>query len=303
MQLDLNLLTVLDALLEEVSVTGAARRLHLSAPAVSRSLGRIRAVTGDQILVRTGRSMTPTPYALVVREQVHLLIQQATAVLAPHRDLDLSTVERVFTLQCHDSVTSAVAPTLLAAVRAEAPGVTLRFLPEAAHDTDELRHGRVDIEVGATRPTLPEIRFATLGSSRLCVVTGPLHPLVSGVVTPASYAAADHVIVSRRGRLRDPVDDVLARHGLRRRVVATAPTSSAAVEIVGHTGAVAVVARDACRTMIDALGLRTVALPFDVPPVPVVAAWHQRYDADPAHAWLRAQLREAITQALVPGGP
>lgn len=76
MQLDLNLLAALDALLEEGSVAGAAARLHVTAPAMSRSLGRIRRTTGDQILVRTGRTMTPTPYALAVREQVHELLQQ-----------------------------------------------------------------------------------------------------------------------------------------------------------------------------------------------------------------------------------
>src|SRR5688500_18733448 len=99
MQLDLNLLTALHALLEEGSVTGAADRLRLSAPAVSRNLGRIRRLTGDDILVRTGRTMTPTPYALAVREQVAELVRQANAVLAPSRELDLAALERTFTLQ------------------------------------------------------------------------------------------------------------------------------------------------------------------------------------------------------------
>src|SRR3954471_15354795 len=99
MQLDLNLLTVLDALLEEGSVLGAADRLHLSSPAVSRSLGRIRKLTGDDILVRTGRTMTPTPYALAIREQVSGLVRQANAVLAPSRDLNVAALERIFTLQ------------------------------------------------------------------------------------------------------------------------------------------------------------------------------------------------------------
>lgn len=76
MQLDLNLLAALDALLEEGSVAGAAARLHVTAPAMSRSLGRIRRTTGDQILVRTGRTMTPTPYAIAVRQQVHELLHE-----------------------------------------------------------------------------------------------------------------------------------------------------------------------------------------------------------------------------------
>src|SRR5215217_6449478 len=136
MQLDLNLLTVLDALLEEGSVLGAADRLRLSSPAVSRSLGRIRRLTGDDILVRTGRTMTPTPYALAVREQVGDLLRHARDVLAPSRQLDLAGLDRVFTLQCHDALATALAPALLADVDAFAPGVRLRFLAEAAVDTD-----------------------------------------------------------------------------------------------------------------------------------------------------------------------
>src|SRR3954471_24657706 len=111
--LDLNLLTALDALLEEGSVMGAADRLHLSSPAISRTLGRLRKLTGDDILVRTGRTMTPTPHALAVRAQVSDLVRQPQAVLAPSRELDLAALDRTFTLQCHDALASALAPRLL----------------------------------------------------------------------------------------------------------------------------------------------------------------------------------------------
>src|SRR3569833_941697 len=121
--LDLNLLTALDALLEEGSVAGAAQRLHVTAPAMSRTLGRIRHATKDQILVRTGREMVPTPYALCVREEVHRLVQQAHAVLAPERDVDLETLDRVFTVRWHDAITAAIGPALVAGVRSLALGV------------------------------------------------------------------------------------------------------------------------------------------------------------------------------------
>src|SRR5687767_933458 len=130
MQADLNLLTVLDALLEEGSVMGAAERLHLSSPAVSRTLGRIRKVTGDDILVRTGHSMTPTPYALSISEEVHRLVRQANAVLSPSRELDLDRLDRTFTVQCHDALASSVVPTLIGRITAQAPGVRLRVLAE-----------------------------------------------------------------------------------------------------------------------------------------------------------------------------
>jgi DNA-binding transcriptional LysR family regulator len=299
-QLDLNLLTALDALLEEGSVAGAADRVHLSAPAMSRTLGRIRRVTGDQILVRTGRTMTPTPYALSIREQGHTLVQQAESVLTPERELDLRTLKRTFTLQCHDAVTTAAGPALLAGVQAQAPAVALRLLPEASTDTNDLRHGQVDLEIGSTEPAFPDIRHETIGNDRLVVVVRPDHPCARAKLTAKRFAQAEHIIVSRRGRLHDPLDDALARFGLERRVVAAAPTSTAALYFVRQSDLVVAVPERVCRPMVDALGLETLRIPFNLPAIPIIQAWHQRYDTDRAHTWLRNQVRTALESLLHP---
>ncbi|MEU5347795.1 MULTISPECIES: LysR family transcriptional regulator [unclassified Streptomyces] len=301
MQLDLNLLTALDALLEEGSVAGAADRLHLTAPAMSRALGRIRHVMDDQILVRTGRTMTPTPRALAVREQVHTLVQQAQAVLAPERDLDLATLERTFTLRWHDAVTTAVGPALLAAVRAQAPGVRLRVLAEAGTDTNDLRHGKVDLEIGAGAPEVPDIQHETVAHDHLVVAVRAEHPFTHGDLTLDRYVDAEHLTVSRRGRLRDPLDDLLEDLGLRRRVVASVPSSTAALHFIQHSDTVVAVPENMTRPVISGLGLRVLPLPLDTGPVPVNLAWHQRYDGDRAHNWLRAQVRTALRELCVPG--
>src|SRR3954452_11383424 len=219
MQLDLHLLTALDALLEECSVMGAADRLHLSSPALSRSLGRIRKLTGDEILVRTGQTMTPTPYALSIREQVSDLVRQARTVLAPHRELELDDLERTFTVRAHDAVTMTLAPPLLSAITERTPRVRLRFLAETAVDTDDLRHGRVDLAIGADLPRLPEFSSEIIGRDRLVVVLRRDHPS-AGRLDLAAYAAHPHILISRRGRLADRIDDILTGHGLRRRVLA-----------------------------------------------------------------------------------
>ncbi len=292
--LDLNLLTALDALLEEGSVAGAADRLHLSAPAMSRTLGRIRRATGDQILVRTGRTMTPTPHALAVQSEVHDLVQRARAALAPERELDLATLDRVFTLRGHDAVTVAIGPRLLDAVQHQAPDVSVRLLAEPSGDTNDLRHGQVDLEIGSTEPELPEIRTELLGHDELVVAMRPENPLLRGRMTVARFAGADHVIVSRRGRLSDPVDVTLDGLESPRRVVASAPTSTAALYFVRHSDLVVAVPQHMCHDTIESLGLRTKSIPLDIPPVPLYLAWHQRYDNDKAHAWMRGVVREAF---------
>ncbi|GHB50283.1 LysR family transcriptional regulator [Streptomyces cirratus] len=295
MQLDLNLLTALDALLEEGSVAGAAARLHVTAPAMSRSLGRIRRTTGDQILVRTGRTMTPTPYAIAVRERVHELLHQVQGVLAPSRELDLATLERTFTLRWHDSLVASSGPALLSAVRAQAPGVRLRFLAESSIDTPELRRGEVDLEANANPPGAPDIRTESVGETRLVVVVRQGHPLTRvKTVTAKRYAAAEHVTVSRRGNLGNALDDALARLGLTRRVVATAPTEAAALEFARGSDLLISVPEATTRSAVADLGLVVLPLPLELPSARIYLSWHQRYDTDHAHAWLRTLARTAL---------
>ena len=295
MQLDLNLLAALDALLEEGSVGGAADRLHVTSPAMSRTLGRIRKATGDQILVRTGRTMTPTPYAVSVREHVHDLVQQAQAVLAPSHELDLATLERTFTLRWQYTLVEFGGPDLRAAVRAEAPSVRLRFIAENSADTPDMRRGEVDLEANANEPTSPEIRRVRVAEGRLVLAVRKGHRLTRSKLTPERFATeAEHIVVSRRGRLHDRLDELLAGMGLERRVVVSAPTSSSALQFVHSSDLVVTLPEIAVRTAAADHGLTVLPLPIDLPPVPLYLSWHQRYDNDRAHIWLRGKAHAAL---------
>ncbi|MEV4071939.1 LysR substrate-binding domain-containing protein [Nonomuraea fuscirosea] len=297
MHVDLNLLTVLDALLEEGSVMGAAERLGLSSPAVSRTLGRLRKVTGDDLLVRTGHTMTPTPYALAIREDVHRLVRQAHDVLAPARRPDLATLERTFTIQCHDALAAPLVPALVARIQERAPAVRLRFLGEHSADTDDLRYGRVDLELGGGRPDQPEFRSETLGHDPLVVAMRQDHPCAGGLDL-GGYAARPHVVVSRRGRLTAPIDDVLAAQGLRRQVVAAVASLPVAL-LMARGGEVLVTCTDLLsRPYVEAFGLVTRPLPVEFPAAVIGCVWHQRYDSDPAHAWLRDQVRACLAEIV-----
>ncbi|MCG7525905.1 LysR family transcriptional regulator [Streptomyces sp. OfavH-34-F] len=286
MQLDLNLLTALDALLEEGSVAGAAARLHVTAPAMSRSLGRIRKVTGDQILVRTGRHMTPTPRALAMRTEVHALVQQAQQLLSARTELDLAGLERVFTVRWHDALTTACGSAFVAAVHRQAPGVRIRLTVEPGHDTPELRRGEVDIASSAGPPSQPDIRHRLIGRDKIVLAVRPGHPLAEEPVTIERYLAADHVTVSRRGSLRDRVDEAVAALGHERRVIVSAPTTDTALQLARDADVVVAVPDAVTRSARHHLGLTTLPLPFDLPPVSLHVFWHQRYDDDPAHTWL-----------------
>ncbi|MGO4459454.1 LysR family transcriptional regulator [Streptomyces sp. M-16] len=300
MQLDLNLLTALDALLEEGSVAGAAARLHVTPPAMSRSLGRIRKVTGDQILVRTGRTMVPTTRALAIRAQVHAVVQEAHQLLSAQHGLNLATLERVFTLRWHDALTVACGPALIAAIHRRAPGVQLRLPAEPGTDTPDLRRGEVDIESSSTLPTLADIRHRLVGKDRIVVAVRPGHPLAEGPLSVERYTAADHVTVSRRGRLRDPIDEALTTRGHERRVVAAAPTAAIALQLALDTDLVVTLPDAVTRAARDQLGLITMPLPLQMPAIPLYLLWHQRHDDDRAHTWLLDLATETVRALFAP---
>lgn len=296
--MDLNLLIALDALLAENSVAAAADRLHLSAPAMSRTLARIRKATGDDILVRTGRTMTPTPHALAFREEARDLVARATALLTPVTALDLPSLERAFTVRCHDALVAALAPALIETVAEAAPNVSIRFLAEPSADAVDLARGQTDLEVGAAAPQRSEIAATTVGTDRIVAVMRADHPLATGPLTPRRFAEADHITISRRGRLTGPIDDALAGLGLRRHVRTALPTTAAALELTARTPLVTTAAEQVCRPAWTSLGLRARALPFELPAVPLIVAWHHRYDSDPAHEWLRTHVVAALRSIL-----
>ncbi|MFF5436985.1 LysR family transcriptional regulator [Streptomyces achromogenes] len=299
--LDLNLLVALDVLLEEESVRGAARRLHLSEPAMSRTLGRIRKALGDPVLVRAGRRMVPTPHALAVRAEVGAVVERARALFAPGRDTDVRTVTRTFTVLGHDMIAATHGAALLARAAREAPGIRLRFLSESHTDAPYLRQGIADLEVGVIDSAAPEVRVETVHEDRMLGVVRAGHPLLEGEVTPERFAgAAGHLVVSRRGRQRGPVDDALAGLGLKRRVVGSVGSYPASLFVLRDTGLIGLITEWG-RPLADALGLVAFEIPLPLPAITVGFAWHPRHDADPAHAWLRCCVRELLTPGPVSG--
>ena len=292
MHLDLNLLIALDVLLDERSVGAAADRLHLSQPAMSRTLGRIRHATGDEILVRSGRSMLPTPYAEQIRSEVHQLVVRAQEIFTPTAEVRPATLERTFTVQCNDVIASALIPLLTARLAETAPLVSLRVLGEADTNVDELRRGTVDVRLTDETAHPADVCSTTVMTDR--VVTIARRDLPSDPTTLAGFAAAPHVVISRRGRRRNRIDDLLEEHDLRRQVVLTVPTLAMAIQAVTTAGLVTVAPATLTGSQLGP-DLRTFPLPLPTPDIPAVLAWHARHERDSAHRWLRTMISETLT--------
>ncbi|MFD6397448.1 LysR family transcriptional regulator [Nocardia sp. NPDC060249] len=295
--IDFNLLIALDVLLDEGSVGGAAARLHLSGPAMSRTLGRIRTALADPVMVRTGRTMSPTPRALSIQAEVRELVERAGLLFAPVAAVEPATLEREFAIQIDEALVAALGGELLAAIHAAAPGVSLRFLAEGAATDSGLRSGTVDLEIGQISTVLPEVRVETLFTDQVVATMRHGHRLADGELTVHCFAAADHLSVSRRGALTGPIDFALADLGLRRRVVASAPNFTAGLLLVRDSDLIGVAGGRVHRGLIASVGLVSVPIPLTMSPVDIAMAWHPRHDADVEHEWLRARVRDVFAQA------
>ena len=292
---DLNLLVTLDVLLAEGSVARAARRLQLSPSAMSRALARLRAATGDPLLVRAGRGLVPTPRALALRERVGRLVQDGEAVLRPAETLDLKRLVRTFTLRTSDGFVENFGPALIARVGKEAPGVRLRFVQKPDKDSTPLRDGTIDLDTGVVGGTAgPEVRAQALFRDRFIGVVRRGHALCRGQITPSRYAAGRHILVSRRGLDKGPIDEALAPLGLEREIVTTVGGFSAALALARSSDLIASVPERHTGNL--RAGMHSFLLPVSVPEITISLLWHPRLDADPAHRWLRGCVRDVCAE-------
>jgi len=288
---DFNLLLTLDAVLTEGSVAGAARRLGLSASAMSRALARLREATGDPLLVRAGRGLVPTPRALELREPVHRLVEEAQAALRPALALDLSKLTRTFTLRTREGFVENFGAALVARVAREAPGVRLHFMPKTDRETALLREGVVDLETGVVGTEAgPEVRTRALFRDRFVGVVRSGHSLARGKMTLARYLSASHVLVARQGGMQSPVDVALQASGAERGIATTTGSFAAALALARASDMVATVPERQTGILRD--GMHSFALPVEVAPLTVSMLWHPRMDADPAQRWLRGVVLE-----------
>ena len=295
---DLNLLITLDALLAEGSVARAAQRLHLSPSAMSRALARLRTVTGDPLLVRAGRGLVPTPRAIELRERVQRLVEEAQTLLRPVEHLDLSHLVRTFTLRTSDGFVENFGPALIQRLRAEAPGVRLYFLQKLSKDSAPLRDGSVDLDTGVVDPaTSPELHSRILFEDRFVGVVRNGHPLSQGEITPERYINGQHILVSRRGLATGLLDDTFNLQGWQREVVSLVSGFSAALALTRDSDLIATLPERHTRHLRN--GFFSFALPLPTPLIQLSMIWHPRMDADPAHRWLRACLRQVCNE--VPG--
>ncbi|MGK4007960.1 LysR family transcriptional regulator [Sorangium sp. So ce1036] len=290
--IDLNLLVVFDALLAEGSVTRAAARVGLSQSAMSHALGRLRALIDDPILVRTARGMIPTPRAQELIGPIRAALAQIETTVARPARFDAATARRSFALATVDYVELILLPRLVQKLFSDAPNVDLIARPYDSEMFGSMETGKIDLAIGLF-PSVPAgfYRQRLLEETYLCVVRRD-HPVVRSKLTLRAYASLPHALISPRGEGGGRVDEVLAEHGLTRRVALQIPHFLVAPLIVAQTDLVLTVPARIARAFAEMEALRIMKPPVELGGFSLDQVWHERQAKDPAHAWLRGLFAE-----------
>lgn len=291
----------LQVLLEEESVTRAARRLRVSEAAASRHLASLRTLFGDPLLVLSGRQLVPTPFAADLLGRVQTVLAEAEALVSARAQLDLSQIAPHFTIRARDLFIGAFGSAIAEKLRESCPRCQLVFSPETEDSIgDALRRGTIDLYIGATEDLLPEIKKQTLFQTRFEAVVRAGHPILDQEITPQTLVAYDHISTSRKGRAHGPIDAVLAeKFGLERRIALVVPSDYAMIETMRETDMILPLPEIIIRRLpLEAIGARAFVFPFPLPDLVSFQAWHPRLDNDPVHRWLRETILTTVQSVV-----
>ena len=288
-RVDLNLLVVFDTIHAEAGITRAAERLHLSQPAISHALARLRHQFGDPLFVRQGQSMVPTPLARSLAGPVREALRSLEAALQDTEPFDPATSRRRFVLGMRADLEAVLLPALLREMWARAPGIELAAVRlDRRRLAADLASGQLDLALDVLLPSAQSLRQRRLPPDALVVAVRRDHPVASGLPDLETYLALDHILVSSRRRGGSLEDLALQRLGVQRRVRLRCQQTFTALSVVAGTDLAVTLPASQAAVVNRAFDHALLPLPLPAPALERILYWHDGTTASAAHAWLRA---------------
>lgn len=291
-RLDLNLLVALDALLTEQSITRAAEKIHVSQPAASGALARLREFFGDELLVRVGAQMKPTPLGESLAAPVHNILLQIQTTVDRGLEFVPEESERRFRIELSDLSVGMLVSRLVQHLSKVAPKVQLELVSPSNYPAEELERGEIDFLIMPTQflsDGHPQCDIASEGF--VCMLSAD-HPTVGDEITVEQFMELGHVTVRFGSGRRNSQDQIslASEYGLEPRVeIITASFNSIPPLLVG-TQRIATVYEGLARNWANMLPLKLIPMPLHLPEVTWGLQWHKFRDLDPGIQWLRSQI-------------
>jgi len=289
--IDVGLLRAFEAVLAERHITRAARRLNVTQSAVSNSLARLRRLFDDELFVRTPDGMQPTDTALSIAEPVAAALDAIRTALAVKLPFDPAGDEATFTLGLSEYAEMVLVPPLVALLGRTAPGIRLvvRHV-ERGDGLKLLDDGLIDLTAGVLPAPRPHMLAETLAHDDMATLMRRGHPAADALDLPV-YLAHDHLLVSASGATVGAIDRLLEAEGRSRRLVAVVGHLSVVPAILRGSDLLCTLAGRLVRELAANHDLAWAPTPLPLRPLKLSMIWHRRQDRQPAHIWLRDQLR------------
>jgi DNA-binding transcriptional LysR family regulator len=288
--LDLNLLPVFEAVYAERSLTRASEILHVTQPAVSNALTRMRAHFGDPLFVRSARGMAPTSTAEALIGPVRDALSRLRAGLEQQVKFDPATSTRVFNVAVRDTGAFVLGPPIMRLLEQEAPGIRVNWRQiNRAETASELSSGRIDFAIDVALAGKFDMESCQLMVDRYVCAMRPGHPAANRKLTLDQFLSLQHLSVSSRRAGRSIVEDALRRIGRRFNPVSQLSHFLPAIHIVMTSDCVLM----APQRLVTRFEVTTRQLPFEAPPLSLHLYWKSEAGEDPGLRWLRRQLTQA----------
>lgn len=293
-RLDLNLLHVFDTIYREGSLTRAARALHLTQPAVSHSLSRLREHFDDPLFSRQGNQMVPTPLARRFLESMRPGLTQIQSAVNQFHAFDPANQRKTYSLALRDILESTFLPKLMGRLESypELEIISQR-VPRRDMET-QLAAGKLDFAVDVLLPVSNQTGHELLRHDRLVVLARKGHPLTSEGLTMEKYLQAKHVLVSSRSEGPGIEDFELSRFGVQRNIRLRCQHYYAACRVAEGTDLLLTMPENYARIIAERADIDILTTPVDLPGIDVHLYWHKAYEREPALIWFREQLAGVV---------
>ena len=292
--IDLNLLPVFLAVVEEGQLSRAALRLGMSQPAVSAALQRLRLTVDDPLFTRSRSGLSPTPRARELYQQVSDGLQLLAQALDPSQRFDPATSQRTFRVLAPDYFETLVLGPLMTRLRQSSPGICVQVLPQQDGWSRQLVDGEVDFAIDNLLPADERLEAQPAMEETLAVVARQDHPSIHGSLSLEDFLAAEHVVLPLRERQILTLDQILGKPGWRRRIGAQVVQYGNLLSVAGTSDLIATVPLRMARMLAPTFGLQVLPFPVPVPAVTVYLIWPRALERDAAHGWFRTLLLQHL---------